>query len=128
MDEQELSVREAAAWGELEDAVGAIAAEQRETLALNEDGWTTKDLLWHVAHWWIHLTELLHECSAGRAGQERRDHPFDSDPQDEGPQRRRDATGRNRQGTRLRYQSHHHGRADFRDFRTRSKEIIGVDP
>jgi hypothetical protein len=65
MDKHDLAVREAATWEELEGAIGAIAPGRREVLAITADGWTVKDVLWHVAHWWGHLTELLHTMREG---------------------------------------------------------------
>ncbi len=59
MEKQGLSDREAAAWAGFRAAASEIASDQRATLALNVDGWTAKDVLWHVAHWWDHLTGLL---------------------------------------------------------------------
>ena len=48
---QDVTRREAEAWGRFQDAVNAVPEERRETPAL-EAGWSAKDVVWHVAFWW----------------------------------------------------------------------------
>jgi uncharacterized damage-inducible protein DinB len=50
----ELTAREAAAWDEFRAAVDAIPEDRRESPILTE-GWSVKDVLWHVAFWWEDL-------------------------------------------------------------------------
>jgi hypothetical protein len=65
MTMDELTSREARDWAELRAAVDRLASEQLSTGAVNEDGWTTKDVLWHIAHWWDHLAGMLDAMGAG---------------------------------------------------------------
>jgi hypothetical protein len=51
---EELTLREAAAWDEFRAAVDAIPEDRRESPILTE-GWSVKDVLWHVAFWWEDL-------------------------------------------------------------------------
>lgn len=66
MDEQELGARERAAWAAFREAVDAIEPARRETPGVNVEGWTVKDVLWHVAHWWDDLAGTLEAMRAGR--------------------------------------------------------------
>lgn len=65
MDEQELGARERAAWAAFREAVDAIEPARRETPGVNVEGWTVKDVLWHVAHWWDDLAGTLEAMRAG---------------------------------------------------------------
>jgi hypothetical protein len=65
MDGDELTRREERAWLELRSAVDRLPPERRERPGVNVEGWTVKDVLWHVAHWWDHLTGLLGEIRDG---------------------------------------------------------------
>jgi len=47
----ELTAREAEAWASFEAAVDAVPRQLRSAPSLS-DGWSVKDLLWHVAFWW----------------------------------------------------------------------------
>jgi hypothetical protein len=66
---EELTAREAAAWEEFRAAVDAIPTERREAPILRE-GWSVKDVLWHVAFWW---EDLAPTYAALRSGVERVD-------------------------------------------------------
>jgi len=61
---EELTAREAAAWTEFRAAVDAIPTERRESPILT-DGWSVKDVLWHVAFWW---EDIAPEFAAIRSG------------------------------------------------------------
>lgn len=43
--------READAWAAFALAVTAVPLEQREEPDL-PDGWSVKDVMWHIVHWW----------------------------------------------------------------------------
>ncbi|MEO8476785.1 MAG: maleylpyruvate isomerase N-terminal domain-containing protein [Actinomycetota bacterium] len=60
----ELTDREAAAWVEFRAAVDAIPEDRRESPVLT-DGWSVKDVLWHVAFWWDNLTPTYEAIRAG---------------------------------------------------------------
>jgi hypothetical protein len=65
MTKDELTSRESRDWAELRAAVDRLTPDQRAAGAVNDDGWTTKDVLWHIAHWWDHMVGLLNSMSAG---------------------------------------------------------------
>jgi len=65
MDRESLTERESVAWNGFRAAVDEIPAERRELPGVNAEGWSVKDVLWHVAHWWDHLAELLEEMRRG---------------------------------------------------------------
>ncbi len=60
---EELARREAEAWAALGADVERLSPEQRERPELNRDGWSVKDLLWHVAYWWNDLAGSLERGS-----------------------------------------------------------------
>ena len=61
MDREELSQREAERWADLQAAVGRLTPEERERAGVNAEGWSAKDVLWHVAHWLDDLSRMLEE-------------------------------------------------------------------
>ena len=65
MDRHTLTRREEAGWAEFRSALDNLLPGQRETLAVNDDGWTARDLVWHVRYWWEHLTGMLEEMREG---------------------------------------------------------------
>ncbi len=67
MDKDILTAREAAAWAEFRAEVDRLTPEQRERPDANADGWSMKDVLWHIAHWWSDLARMLEEVNAGTA-------------------------------------------------------------
>lgn len=60
----ELLAREARAYAAFEEAVAAVPADQREEPAL-PDGWSVRDVLWHVAYWWRDGEENFGAIRAG---------------------------------------------------------------
>lgn len=60
----ELLAREARAYAAFEEAVAAVPAERREEPSLPE-GWSVKDVLWHVAYWWRDGEESFRAIRAG---------------------------------------------------------------
>jgi len=65
MDRAELSKREAAGWVDLQTAVARLTPKERERASVNVEGWSVKDVLWHVAHWLEDLARMLEEMRAG---------------------------------------------------------------
>lgn len=65
MDKDTLTTRERDAWAELRAAVDRLTPEQHERPGANADGWSIKDVLWHIAHWWNDLTRMLGEMREG---------------------------------------------------------------
>ena len=48
---RELVDREDAAWAELHEALDAFGPEQLESRTLNEEGWSPKDVMFHIGAW-----------------------------------------------------------------------------
>jgi hypothetical protein len=48
---QELVGKEDAAWKELSDLLGRVPDDRMEEPGVTDDGWTVKDLIWHIACW-----------------------------------------------------------------------------
>ena len=65
MDKETLSAREAAAWAEFRAAIEGLTPDELEKPGANADGWSMKDVLWHIAHWWDDLAGMLEEVVAG---------------------------------------------------------------
>ena len=61
---EDLLAREAAAFATFEEAVAAVPAERREEPVL-PDGWSVKDMLWHMAYWWRDGEQTLRAMRAG---------------------------------------------------------------
>jgi uncharacterized damage-inducible protein DinB len=57
-ERNELTAREAEAWASFVSLLESLPADRRETPEL-DDGWSVKDVLWHVAYWWDDLAERL---------------------------------------------------------------------
>ncbi|MFB3738319.1 MAG: maleylpyruvate isomerase N-terminal domain-containing protein [Candidatus Velamenicoccus archaeovorus] len=69
MDERERLVREEdEGWTELQGLVARLGPEQLEEPGMNEDGWTVKDLLFHLSCWWA---EAAHHLERIRLGTDR---------------------------------------------------------
>ena len=75
MDKAELTAREAETWATFRSEVDALTPEQMELPAANDDGWSVKDVLWHIAHWWSDLAGMIEEVNAGT--------PFVEPPEDD---------------------------------------------
>jgi len=65
MDAQELMQREHEAWEALRSEVDRLPADLLERPIGSHEGWTVKDVLWHIAHWWDDLASMLDEMRAG---------------------------------------------------------------
>jgi hypothetical protein len=57
-ERNELTAREAEAWASFVSLLESLPADRRETPEL-DDGWSGKDVLWHVAYWWGDLAERI---------------------------------------------------------------------
>src|SRR6266545_5862781 len=62
---QELLEIERARWGEFRDLVDRIPSDRMEDPTLNDDGWSVKDLLWHVRCWNTVVADELQRIQAG---------------------------------------------------------------
>ncbi|HZD18284.1 MAG TPA: DinB family protein [Actinomycetota bacterium] len=78
MDRDELTRREAGAWDAFLAVVDRVPASDLERPGVNVEGWTVKDLLWHVAYWWDDLTDTLDRVRVGTF-----EEPIDEDGTDE---------------------------------------------
>jgi len=65
MDKETLSTRERDSWAAFRAAVDRLTATQKEHPGMNADGWSVKDVLWHIAHWWTDLAGMLDEMREG---------------------------------------------------------------
>jgi hypothetical protein len=65
MDRDEITRKEAEGWAELRAQVDRLRPEQRERPEVNADGWSVRDVLWHIAHWWTDLARMLDEMREG---------------------------------------------------------------
>ena len=65
MEKQTLTEREAAAWAEFRAQVDRLTPEQREQPDANADGWSMRDVLWHIAHWWDDFAGMVEEVNRG---------------------------------------------------------------
>ena len=74
-DRAAVTTREAEAWAAFYRLVEAVPAAQREEPVLR-DGWSVKDVLWHVAYWWSDLAPSLDRM---RTGEESSEHHDDTD-------------------------------------------------
>ena len=61
---QNVFAREAEAYKAFASAVTAVPIERREAPVL-ADGWSVKDVLWHVVHWWRDGTASFLAMHAG---------------------------------------------------------------
>lgn len=66
---EDLLAREAEAFAAFEEVVAAVPADRREEPSL-PDGWSVKDVLWHVAFWWRDGEQSFRAMRAGTYGQE----------------------------------------------------------
>jgi hypothetical protein len=56
---EELLRREAEGWDRLAALVEELTVEQQERPALSPDGWSVRDLLWHLAYWYEDAERVL---------------------------------------------------------------------
>lgn len=62
---EDLLRREAEAWERLASSVDLLTSEQLERPGLTAEGWSVKDLLWHMAFWYEDTAQALEEMRAG---------------------------------------------------------------
>ena len=66
MDERdEIILAEAARWQELDELLGHLPLERMEDPTLNAEGWSVKDLLWHLAYWCVDAERAFVAIRAG---------------------------------------------------------------
>ena len=65
MDKEELTLREREAWEAFRREVDRLPPDLLERLIESHEGWTVKDVLWHIAHWWDDLADMLDRIRAG---------------------------------------------------------------
>jgi hypothetical protein len=63
-DRAALTAAEADAWAAFEAAIEVVPRNRREEPVLS-NGWSAKDVLWHVAHWWSEGAEAYEAMRAG---------------------------------------------------------------
>ncbi|HEX6329933.1 MAG TPA: maleylpyruvate isomerase N-terminal domain-containing protein [Actinomycetota bacterium] len=63
---EDLVRREAEGWNRLTSALDGLSPKQLERPGLNAEGWSIKDLLWHVAVWCNDAAQALSAMAAGR--------------------------------------------------------------
>jgi hypothetical protein len=61
----ELLRAEAEGWEELNELLARLAPPERERSGATSDGWSVKDLLWHVAYWCADAERALGQMRAG---------------------------------------------------------------
>ena len=62
---RELVDREEAAWIELHGALGAFRPEQLEAASLNKEGWSPKDVMFHIGTWLAEAGKQLERMCMG---------------------------------------------------------------
>jgi hypothetical protein len=62
---RELFDREDAAWAELHEALDAFGPDQLQSSTLNEEGWSPKDVMFHIGAWLAEAGWQLERMSAG---------------------------------------------------------------
>jgi hypothetical protein len=66
MDERDRLVREEdEGWSELSALVARLSPDQLEEPGLNDDGWSVKDLLFHLSCWWAEAARHLERVGLG---------------------------------------------------------------
>ena len=63
---EELLRAEAERWAEFEAALDPVPAQRLETPGLNAEGWTVRDMMWHVAFWCSDAARALTDIAEGR--------------------------------------------------------------
>jgi hypothetical protein len=61
----ELLVAEERGWEELNDLIGGRSNEELQTPGVTPDGWSIKDVMWHVACWSADCVRALEQMRAG---------------------------------------------------------------
>ena len=62
---EELAIEEHAAWEELSTMVRRLSPEQMELPEVTADGWSAKDLLWHIGCWSAEAARQLERIRMG---------------------------------------------------------------
>jgi hypothetical protein len=62
---KELVDREDAAWAELDEVLDAFPPEQLESPTLNEEGWSPRDVMFHIGAWLAEAGKQLEHMGMG---------------------------------------------------------------
>lgn len=62
---EEMAEAEREAWADLQGLVARLAPEQMESRDMNADGWSVKDLLWHLGCWTAESARQLERIRLG---------------------------------------------------------------
>jgi len=63
---EELLREEAERWASLEAALDGVPADRLELPGVNAEGWTVRDMMWHVAFWCSEAARALTDIAEGR--------------------------------------------------------------
>jgi hypothetical protein len=76
MDRDELLRVERDRWNEFDRLVRCVPSDRLDEPTLNPDGWSVKDLLWHMGSWDDEIADQLERIRAGTYTE----HGWDEDP------------------------------------------------
>ena len=62
---EELLAQEDEAWAELRATFDRLDEEQCERPGFTDDGWSVKDLCWHIAGWCAYAVDAMEQIAAG---------------------------------------------------------------
>jgi hypothetical protein len=58
-EKSELTAQEAEAWTAFRSEAYRLSLERMELPIANEEGWSVKDVLYHIGHWWTDLADMI---------------------------------------------------------------------
>src|SRR5438552_15896902 len=61
----QLLAEEDAAWQELHRTMGRLGPDEFERPGLTDDGWSVKDMCWHIGAWCAFAVDALEQIAAG---------------------------------------------------------------
>ena len=62
---EDLLRREAEGWAHIDALVDGLTPEEIERVGLTDEGWSVRDMMWHVAAWSEDTARVLGEIEAG---------------------------------------------------------------
>ena len=62
---EDLLRREAEGWAHIDALVDGLTPEEIERVGLTDEGWSVRDMMWHVAAWSEDTARVLREIEAG---------------------------------------------------------------
>ena len=65
MDAERLFAEEDAGWHELLDVLGSVPPERIEDPGITDEGWSVKDVMFHVSAWLLEAASRLEQIDAG---------------------------------------------------------------